>query len=290
MAHTYLLVTPDSLGAKLVAQAFALFCLGGDFKGLADFNADMHFVGSKAADIDAMLQGLLTRPSKADQKFYILSGADSLSPICQNKLLKTLEEPPPAVTIILCAKNKAQIVAPVLSRSREVLLEPFSSYDILQELKANSGAKQDALEIASSLSGGSLTFANDFITDKQKPVIFNKTLDALKNTLGSKDVLGTVADLLPYKESVGFIIDLIESVLRDTLMLHLSVPALIKLKSHKENLEQLKDIYSMGAIEKIMPFLNKIRKRVKFNANHNSLVDELVFTIAKFRHEEISRG
>jgi len=286
LAHSYLLVTPDSLGAKLAAQAFSLFCLGGDFKGLADFNADMHFVGNKATDIDAMLDGLLKRPSKADKKFYIISSADTLSQICQNKLLKTLEEPPMSVIIILCATSKAQIVAPILSRVRQVTLEPFSSYDIKEELKFNSGAKGDIIELASELSGGSLELANDFISDKQKPVIFTKVLAALKNTIGSKAVLGAVAEISPFKDSVPFIVGLYETILRDTLMLHLGVPALIKLKSHKEHLQELKAIYSINAIEKIMPFLTKMYKRKKANANHNSLVDELIFTVAKLRHEE----
>jgi len=284
-AHAYLLVSPDTLATKLTAQMFALFCLGGDFKGLAEFNADMHFVGSKAADIDEMLKSVLNRPSKASQKFYIITGADTLSTICQNKLLKTLEEPPEATTIILCASSKAQILAPVLSRARELELDSFSSYDIANELREHSGALDTTIKLAAELSVGSLQSAHEFCTDKNKPIIFSKTLDVLKETLGSKNVLAGVAQILPYKEATSFIITLIESILRDTLMLHLGVPALIKLKSHKDDLVALQQIYSIAAIEHIMPLMTKMRKRIKFNANHNSLVDELVFGLAELRNK-----
>jgi len=285
LAHAYLLIGADMLASKLTAQMFSLFCLDADFKSLADFNADMHFVGTKAADIDAMLEGIFKAPSKGEKKFYIIAGADTLSTICQNKLLKTLEEPPSSVCVILCAKSESNVVAPVLSRCRKVNLEPFSSYDIANELTEFSGADEKTVSLAASLSKGNLEQAEQFILDKNRPIIFNKTLEALLNTKTSKDVLAAVGGLIAHKDGVMQIVDAVATLLRDALMLHIGAPALVVLKNLKQQIQELSALYSIAAIEKIMPFLNRVKKRNTFNANHNSLIDELVFTIAALRHE-----
>ncbi len=56
-------------------------------------------------------------PNEADYKIYILGNASSMGREAQNALLKTLEEPPPNVILILTVRSKTLLLDTVLSRS-----------------------------------------------------------------------------------------------------------------------------------------------------------------------------
>lgn len=56
-------------------------------------------------------------PNEADYKVYILGNASSMGREAQNALLKTLEEPPARVVIILTVSSKTLLLDTVLSRS-----------------------------------------------------------------------------------------------------------------------------------------------------------------------------
>lgn len=62
-------------------------------------------------------------PNEADYKVYILGNASSMGGEAQNALLKTLEEPPANVVLILTVPSKTLLLATVLSRSTVFTLE-----------------------------------------------------------------------------------------------------------------------------------------------------------------------
>lgn len=61
--------------------------------------------------------------NEADYKIYILGNASSMGTEAQNALLKTLEEPPPRVILILTVTSKTLLLDTVLSRSVVFTLE-----------------------------------------------------------------------------------------------------------------------------------------------------------------------
>ena len=57
-------------------------------------------------------------PSRGRGKVFVVREAELMSPDAQNALLKTLEEPPPGVTIILLAEHPQQLLPTTHSRCR----------------------------------------------------------------------------------------------------------------------------------------------------------------------------
>ena len=60
---------------------------------------------AKIDQIRALTAEMQALPNESRHKVCVLLGADELSPICQNALLKTLEDPPRDALFILTAKN-----------------------------------------------------------------------------------------------------------------------------------------------------------------------------------------
>ena len=77
----------------------------------------------KTVSIDVVrtlvLDGLYIAPNEAPNKAYLFYGADELSPLIQNALLKTLEEPPPFVMFIFMCGQRDRLLTTVISRVTE---------------------------------------------------------------------------------------------------------------------------------------------------------------------------
>jgi len=144
--HAVLLVGESSQAeraARWLAQA--LLCEApradapcGRCRSCAQFSAGSHpdlwasgEEGLKAGDVEA-LQAWLATKGHGTRKVYVLYGADEMTPVAANRMLKTLEEPAPETYAILTAKSRQKVLSTLRSRSFTCLLSaspPFLSTD-----------------------------------------------------------------------------------------------------------------------------------------------------------------
>lgn len=73
-------------------------------------------------DIESMQEQLKLKPF-GDKRVVLIKNADNMQVVVQNKLLKTLEEPPQDTTIILSAQRKDALLATIQSRCTLVMAE-----------------------------------------------------------------------------------------------------------------------------------------------------------------------
>lgn len=113
-------------------------------------------------DIKEILDSLYLTPFELKNKAYIIENAESMSEICQNKLLKSLEEPPPRVCFILCSSGK--LLPTVESRCNRIELPPFDIAVVERELGKfhKVGA---AVTLAAQASRGNLGTAERILAD-----------------------------------------------------------------------------------------------------------------------------
>ena len=99
----------------------------------------------KTVSVDAVralvLDSLYIAPNEADNKVYIFYNAQELSPLIQNALLKTVEEPPPFVMFIFMCDQRDKLLSTVISRVTE-----FPLGDTLSAQQSRS--REEELQIA----------------------------------------------------------------------------------------------------------------------------------------------
>lgn len=135
--HAVLLSGPPNVGKTTLADDLAagLLCLAEDpadrpcrgclacRKAAHGTHPDLHRLVPQGAggqiriaSVRALGAELALLPLEGRQRVAIIEAAQRLNEDAQSALLKTLEEPPPRVTIILCADDEAPILPTVLSR------------------------------------------------------------------------------------------------------------------------------------------------------------------------------
>jgi DNA polymerase-3 subunit delta' len=115
-------------------------------------------------DVHEFLQGMALRPLEGERKVYVIDGADLLQEEGANALLKTLEEPPPAVTLILTASDPARLLPTIVSRCQRLALRPVSQETVRDGLAAagiDPGAADEIAAASHGLPGWALLAAAD---------------------------------------------------------------------------------------------------------------------------------
>lgn len=104
-------------------------------------------------------------PVEAGRRLVIVDDAETLLEPAQQALLKTLEEPPLTVTILLLCDEPEALLATVRSRCQEISVRPQPISAITEALVARGVAQEQAGEIA-TLSRGSAAWAVAAVTDR----------------------------------------------------------------------------------------------------------------------------
>jgi DNA polymerase III delta' subunit len=85
---------------------------------------------AKYRGVKELVSELFLMPVEGGARVAIIEGADRMNEDAQSALLKTLEEPPAGVTIVLCADQEARLLPTVRSRCFRVRLGLVSPRDI----------------------------------------------------------------------------------------------------------------------------------------------------------------
>ena len=100
-------------------------------------------------------------------KVVILDGAELLNTAAANALLKTLEEPPVNVLLLLLTSNEDSLLSTIKSRCRFLYLKPVAKSELADKLVAGYAAAPEMAEQLARLSRGCLGQAVNALQDGQ---------------------------------------------------------------------------------------------------------------------------
>jgi DNA polymerase-3 subunit delta' len=167
-AHAYLLHGPAGSGKKEAARAFAGELLARGAKdpenartrALHGAHPDLTWVSPSGAhemlrrDVDeAVVAAAAHTPFEAGHRIFVLERVDVMNDEAANALLKTLEEPPGYVVLILLTDRLTQVLPTIASRCQAVRFDPPAPGALAQRLQSQ-GVPPDTAEAAARLSLG----------------------------------------------------------------------------------------------------------------------------------------
>lgn len=117
----------------------------------------------RIAQIRALQQRLVTRPTAGALRAVIIDPADDLERSAANALLKSLEEPPEGTVFLLVSHRPAQLLATIRSRCRVLRFPPLPSEKLHRLLAreapdAEEAARAAAIRAAGGSPGAALAF------------------------------------------------------------------------------------------------------------------------------------
>lgn len=148
----------DSQGEPLLDTEISLDIDSGKFLDLIEIDAASN---RRIDDIRSLLENVQFMPSKGKYKVYIIDEVHMLTNEAFNALLKTLEEPPPQVIMILATTEIQKLPETIISRCQRYDFRNVSDSDIVSRLRHISDSEtiscdDDLLWFIAQNSSGSL--------------------------------------------------------------------------------------------------------------------------------------
>ncbi len=101
-----------------------------------------------------LINDVQIKPYSSPRKIYIIPDADLMTVEAQNSLLKTMEEPPSYITVMLLTENKNHLLPTLLSRAVVIPMRAVDDKDIEALLKKNTEVPENAMTAAISFARG----------------------------------------------------------------------------------------------------------------------------------------
>ncbi|HET8566833.1 MAG TPA: hypothetical protein VFL77_10220 [Solirubrobacterales bacterium] len=170
-SHAYLFRGPRGSGKRAAARAFAAEVLAAAAEDPADARRRALLDPSPHPDLvwlaptgaqhmveevrERVIRAAAYRPFEGAKRVFVVEAAEAMRDESQNALLKTLEEPPGFVHLILLSSEGEGLLETVASRCQVVDFAPLPA-EVLEEELAAAGAPPDEGTAAARLAAGDL--------------------------------------------------------------------------------------------------------------------------------------
>lgn len=222
LSHAHIIAGPDGIGKSIMAKMFAMKILG----KTEDINyADIiHYRSEKASlgidEVRRIIEEVSKKPYEGDRKVIIIHGGDKLTVQAQNAMLKTIEEPPKGVYIILLTESLELLLDTIKSRCQIYKLTPLSKNDMLKYLKSIGETDENRISAALSYAEGIPGRADRILNDEELDKLRNLIIDLLNevNNRNENSVLEFENKLSKYKNEKDEVLNLLASFIRDIIV------------------------------------------------------------------------
>ena len=272
-SHSYIFWGIEGIGKCLIAKEFAktLLCLQKSqeectCKSCIEFdgnnNPDFQLIEPndgkvKIEQIREMQRKVAEKPIISSKKVYIIDNADTMTTEAQNCLLKTLEEPPEYITIILICSNEDNLLSTIKSRCTRMHFEPIKDEEVERYIRQNYPEEKLSENII-KLAQGSIGKAIKLNSSQN----IYENIEKILLEMPKKDLIEIIQmseEIYKSKEEISSILEYM-----NVLLLRLS----------KQNIKYIKCI----------EIVEETKKRLKANSNYDMSIDNLLFNMTFIMH------
>ena len=275
--HSYLFLGTSGIGKLEIAREFArkILCLENTkeectCKSCTCFNGknhpDYYLINEEGENIKidivrSLTDKVIEKPIVSNRKVYIINDFEKMTKEAQNCLLKTLEEPPEFVTIILVSSNENLILNTIKSRCMALKFKNIKDDELLNYCVNNLGYENVSSNLLKSF-GGSIGKAINLKDNKEK----YDEIDGIISNIKSLDLISlmTKGKILYDKENIDDILNYV----------------IVCLFSRYEEDEKYIDC---------IKYVQKAEERLRANSNFDMSLDNMLIEIWEELNESSNR-
>lgn len=153
LSHAHLIAGEDGVGKGKLANILAKFILNGyldrEYVDIINYSSEKSSFG--VDDVRDIIEEVYKKPFEKDKKIIIIHEGNKLTIQAQNALLKTIEEPPKGVYIIILCESLELILDTIKSRCEIYKLKPLTKSELYEYIKIKK-FNYDENEIKSAIA------------------------------------------------------------------------------------------------------------------------------------------
>lgn len=301
VSHAYIINGERGSGKKMLASLYAttLLCEKGGsdpcntchscIQAESGNHPDIIWVGHEkpgsigVEDIRNQVNNTVAvKPYQGPYKVYIIPQADLMTVQAQNALLKTIEEPPEYVVIMLLTEN-AEVLLPTIN-SRCVMLKLRNIKDALikKYLMEKLEVPDYKADVCTAFAQGNMGKAIMLANSEHFNEIREEVLQLMRyiHDMEISEIVDAVSRCAVYKLEISDYLDIIMIWYRDVLLYKATKDIdKVVFKDQVEYMKEQARKSSYEGIELILESLDKAKARLKANVNFDLVMELLFLTI-----------
>lgn len=300
IGHACVFTGPSGIGKRTVAAEYAglLICENTGPEGacgkcracmLYDSGSNPDFkrisTGSATIGVDEirdMQHDITIRPMYSKRKVYIIEDADKMTVQAQNCLLKTLEEPPEYVVIILTVSNYDALLETIRSRVRRYSFRKNTYEEVCNAIDGAVKGKDINKAFAVSFADGVIGTALELAGEGAIQELRDKTFSLLEKLHRFRlyEIFGQYSFFEDNKDDIDAILTIMSMYYRDIMVQKETGSEKMLINSDK------KDIiinnaphFSVSRLLKNIGIIETARKDIKQNANYQLSIEHMLIKL-----------
>lgn len=298
VSHAYIINGEKSSGKEFIARIFAM-ALQCEQEGtdpcnecrsckqaLSGNQPDILYVSHEKPNTisvdDIRIQvnnNVAVKPYSSRYKVYIINEAEKMTPQAQNALLKTLEEPPEYVVILLLVSNVNTLLPTVLSRCVLLNMKPVRDSLMKKYLMEELRVPDYKADVCVAFARGNVGKAKALASSEEFENVKSEALGLLKyvQDMEIPEIVMAIKRIGEYRLEVNDYLDILAIWYRDVLLF--KATADVNHLVFREEIQTIRKVAgrsSYEGIENVIRALDKAKRRLDANVNFD-LAMELLF-------------
>lgn len=298
LSHSYLFEGEESIGKRMVALSFAktLLCKEQKLEPCNNCNSclkfdnfnhpDLKLVETekdliKKKEIDNIIQNINIAPLESSRRVIIIDDSHKIGMEGQNTLLKTLEEPPSYINIILITSNSNKLIPTILSRCERIKFHSVESEKIERLLISKYDKTKEESKFIAHFTKGSVGQA---IRLSKTQEFFEKRDEVLKivDSIVKGDkfkIFNSIDFFLNNKDDYEEILDIIIYWFRDLSLYKELGDTELLVNKDKVSLLSSQSFLKEGHINDIMNKVMDTKKDIQRNVNYQLTIETMLLSM-----------
>lgn len=286
-SHALIVTGENGIGKSLIAKETAIRLLGKkeekQYVDIVEFKMPKDKKSIGIDEVKNIIQETTKKPYEGDKKVIILYRAESMTEAAQNAFLKTIEEPPKGIFIILLCEKLENILDTIKSRCQIYKLNRLSEKEMLEFLNNKfQNLSEDELKAVSAFSDGIPGRAERFLEDKSLMEIRDTVVDILKGVCEGRldKTLMYTEFLIRYKNQWQEVLTYFLSYIRDTLIYKEAGNRELIINIDKINeIKEIAEMFSFNKLNGIINIIKDTRSKLERNVNATLVFDSMLVRI-----------
>lgn len=301
ISHAYIINGEKSSGKEFIAKVFAmaLQCEKGGINPCQECHSCKQALSQNHPDIIRVVHekpntisvedirsqvnnDVAVKPYSGPYKIYIINDAEKMMPQAQNAILKTLEEPPEYVVILLLTANVNALLPTITSRCVLLNMKPVADELVRRFLMEQMQVPDYKADVCVAFARGNvgkaklLAASEDFDNVKAEALALLKYIQDME----LYEIVEAIKKINDYKLEINDYLDIIAIWYRDVLLFKATkdVNSLI----FREEITAIRRVAhrsSYEGIEAVITALDKAKHRLDANVNFELTMELLMLTI-----------
>ena len=273
LSHAHLIAGEDGVGKGKLANILAKFILNGDldreYVDIINYSSEKSSFG--VDDVRDIIEEVYKKPFEKDKKVIIIHEGNNLTIQAQNALLKTIEEPPKGVYIIILCESLELILDTIKSRCEIYKLKPLTKSELYEYIKIKKfNYDENEIKSAIAFSEGVPGRIDRYFNDDKLRELRNNIVILIKNLNKNdlEDILQQEESFSNLKNDKEEVLNIFGLFIRDILINKEIENEEFIINSDKlEDIKELTKEMSFKKLNNMIKTIEEARRNIKSNVS-----------------------